>query len=118
MIGDGEPVQPFLPRGRDVLLGTGNSIAGKERVSVEVDVEGHVLDANLERAKMKSIGFKEWAIVCEALGRGRQSVILRKGGIAEGRMVSLFAIANFFFSRRFFTSRSEGSGEWHGNTGA
>ena len=32
-----------------------------------------------------SIGFKEWALVCEALGSGRQSIILRKGGIAEGR---------------------------------
>lgn len=32
-----------------------------------------------------SIGFKEWALVCEALGDGRQSIILRKGGIAEGR---------------------------------
>ncbi len=29
--------------------------------------------------------FKDWALVCEALGRGRQSVILRKGGLAEGR---------------------------------
>ncbi len=28
--------------------------------------------------------FKEWAIVVEALGRGEQIVILRKGGIAEG----------------------------------
>src|SRR4051812_6599827 len=34
---------------------------------------------------MESVGFKEWAAVCEALGRGRQSIILRKGGIAEGR---------------------------------
>lgn len=32
-----------------------------------------------------SIAFKEWALVCEALGRGEQSIILRKGGIAEGR---------------------------------
>ncbi len=32
-----------------------------------------------------NIGFKEWALVCDALGEGRQSVILRKGGIAEGR---------------------------------
>ena len=30
-------------------------------------------------------GFKEWALVCDALGRGEQSIILRKGGIAEGR---------------------------------
>ena len=29
--------------------------------------------------------FKEWALICEALGGGRQSVIVRKGGIAEGR---------------------------------
>lgn len=28
--------------------------------------------------------FKEWAVVCRALAEGRQSVILRKGGIAEG----------------------------------
>ncbi len=31
------------------------------------------------------IAFKEWAAVCEALAGGRQSVILRKGGIHEGR---------------------------------
>ncbi len=32
-----------------------------------------------------STGFKEWTLICDALGRGEQSVILRKGGIAEGR---------------------------------
>jgi hypothetical protein len=32
---------------------------------------------------MLSIAFKEWAVVCAALAAGRQSVILRKGGIAE-----------------------------------
>jgi hypothetical protein len=32
-----------------------------------------------------STGFKEWTLICEALGRGEQSIILRKGGIAEGR---------------------------------
>lgn len=29
--------------------------------------------------------FKEWAVICEALRLGRQSLILRKGGIHEGR---------------------------------
>lgn len=33
---------------------------------------------------MSAVGFKEWALVCEALGRGEQSIILRKGGIHEG----------------------------------
>lgn len=31
------------------------------------------------------IAFKEWAVVCEALRKGRQTIILRKGGIHEGR---------------------------------
>ena len=31
-----------------------------------------------------SIAFKEWAGVCDALGEGRQSLILRKGGVSEG----------------------------------
>ena len=30
-----------------------------------------------------SIAFKEWAVICRALADGRQSLILRKGGIAE-----------------------------------
>src|SRR3954449_9255456 len=30
------------------------------------------------------IAFKEWAGVCDALLEGRQSLIVRKGGIAEG----------------------------------
>lgn len=29
--------------------------------------------------------FKEWAVIVDALGRGEQVVILRKGGISEGR---------------------------------
>jgi hypothetical protein len=31
------------------------------------------------------IGFKEWSFICEALGQGAQTIILRKGGIHEGR---------------------------------
>ena len=29
--------------------------------------------------------FKEWAVIVDALGRGEQIVVLRKGGISEGR---------------------------------
>jgi hypothetical protein len=32
-----------------------------------------------------SIGFKEWTLICDALGRGAQSIIIRKGGLHEGR---------------------------------
>lgn len=31
------------------------------------------------------VAFKEWAVVCAALASGRQTLILRKGGIHEGR---------------------------------
>jgi hypothetical protein len=31
------------------------------------------------------IAFKEWAVIVDAIGNGRQIVILRKGGISEGR---------------------------------
>jgi len=30
-----------------------------------------------------AVAFKEWAVICTALAAGRQSVILRKGGIVE-----------------------------------
>src|ERR1700710_145296 len=56
---------------------------------------------------MESVGFKEWAIVCEALGRGEQSVILRKGGIAEGRAGFTFEHREFFLFPTFFHEQVE-----------
>lgn len=48
------------------------------------------------------IGFKEWQVVCEALATGRQSILLRKGGIHEGRQGFSFAHESFFlFPTRF-----------------
>lgn len=51
---------------------------------------------------MGSVGFKEWAIVCQALGLGAQSIILRKGGIAEGRGGFSFQHREFFLVPTFF----------------
>jgi hypothetical protein len=51
---------------------------------------------------MQRVGFKEWALVCEALGAGRQSVLLRKGGIAEGRGGFGFRHSKFFLFPTFF----------------
>ena len=51
---------------------------------------------------MQSVGFKEWALVCEALGRGEQSILLRKGGIAEGRGGFGFRHSEFFLFPTFF----------------
>lgn len=47
-------------------------------------------------------GFKEWQVVCDALAGGRQSIILRKGGIHEGREGFSFAEESFYlFPTRF-----------------
>jgi hypothetical protein len=51
---------------------------------------------------MQSVGFKEWALVCEALGRGEQTILLRKGGIAEGRRGFGFRHSEFFLFPTFF----------------
>jgi hypothetical protein len=49
-----------------------------------------------------SIGFKEWTLVCDALGRGVQSIIIRKGGIAEGRAGFRFQHPEFFLFPTLF----------------
>jgi hypothetical protein len=55
----------------------------------------------------KSVGFKEWQVVCDALASGRQTVIMRKGGIHEGREGFSFAHENFFL----FPTRFHATGE-------
>lgn len=49
-----------------------------------------------------NIGFKEWALVCQELAAGRQSIILRKGGIAEGREGFRFLHADFLLFPTLF----------------
>ncbi len=49
-----------------------------------------------------TLGYKEWETVCNALGIGRQCVLLRKGGIHEGREGFSFRHERFFlFPTRF-----------------
>jgi hypothetical protein len=56
---------------------------------------------------MESIGFKEWAIVCEALARGQQSIIVRKGGIAEGSEGFSFKHHEFYLFPTWFHEQPE-----------
>ncbi len=56
---------------------------------------------------MESVGFKEWSLVCDALGRGTQSVILRKGGIAEGHGGFSFRYREFFLFPTLFHEQVE-----------
>jgi len=50
---------------------------------------------------------KEWDVVCEALGSGRQVVVLRKGGIAEGGEGLRFEHEEFALLPTFFHQQSE-----------
>ena len=54
------------------------------------------------------IAFKEWEVICEALESGRQSIILRKGGIHEGREGFSFAHDEFLL----FPTRFHAQGEY------
>ncbi len=54
------------------------------------------------------IAFKEWAVVVEELGRGGQIVILRKGGIAEGRGGFRAEHERFWFFPTRFHQQAEG----------
>ena len=46
--------------------------------------------------------FKEWTLICDAFDRGAQSLILRKGGIAEGRDGFRFKHADFLLFPTLF----------------
>jgi hypothetical protein len=46
--------------------------------------------------------FKEWTLICEALSSGTQSLIIRKGGIAEGRDGFRFKHADFLLFPTLF----------------
>jgi hypothetical protein len=54
-----------------------------------------------------AVAFKEWALVCEALGSGQQSVILRKGGIAEGSNGFGFQHTEFYLFPTWFHGQVE-----------
>ncbi len=56
---------------------------------------------------MESVGFKEWDLVCDAMGRGEQSIIVRKGGIAEGRAGFAFRHSECFLFPTFFHEQIE-----------
>ena len=50
---------------------------------------------------------KEWDVVCEALGSGRQVILVRKGGIAEGPDGLKFQHGEFALLPTFFHQQAE-----------
>lgn len=63
-------------------------------------------------------GYKEWEAVCAALGEGRQVVLLRKGGIHEGRAGFSFRNERFFlFPTRFHAQGEQIRVPWPATAG-
>jgi hypothetical protein len=63
--------------------------------------------------------FKEWAVVCRALAEGRQIVILRKGGIAEGPRGFEVTDGQFLLFPTYLHQSAEGVvDEWRGELAA
>jgi len=58
--------------------------------------------------KTCEMAFKEWAAVCAALARGRQTFILRKGGIHEGRAGFRVAHGEFWLFPTYLHEGMEG----------
>jgi hypothetical protein len=54
------------------------------------------------RHRCAMFAFKEWTLICDALSGGQQSLILRKGGIAEGRAGFRFAHTDFLLFPTLF----------------
>jgi len=54
-----------------------------------------------------AIGFKEWAYVCDSLVQGVQTLILRKGGIHEGRGGFEWKHRHFFLFPTWFHTQAE-----------
>lgn len=54
-----------------------------------------------------AVGFKEWAYVCDSLAQGVQTLILRKGGIHEGRGGFEWKHRQFFLFPTWFHTQAE-----------
>jgi hypothetical protein len=55
--------------------------------SIVINPRRYAAESSQENQNMSDdcgIAFKEWAVICDALATGRQTLILRKGGIHEG----------------------------------
>src|SRR3984957_17825423 len=64
-------------------------------------------ETKVEKRQTGFPAFKEWAIVCASIERGETSLILRKGGIAEGSKGFQFKHRRFFLFPTYFHEQIE-----------
>lgn len=56
---------------------------------------------------IEPFAFKEWSLICDALMEGRQSIILRKGGIVEKRRGFEFEHSSFYLLPTHYHAQRE-----------
>ncbi len=67
----------------------------------------HVSPAMILTPPSAAIGFKEWSFVCDSLTQGVQTLVLRKGGIHEGRGGFEWKHRGFFLFPTWFHHQAE-----------
>jgi len=68
---------------------------------------GSILPQPLANEQWRPVAYKEWQLVAEALGRGEQSLLLRKGGISEGKVGFQWLHREFFLFPSLFHEQAE-----------
>lgn len=72
------------------------------------DAEDSALISGDRAVKFQTnVAFKEWALICRAIAAGRQTIILRKGGIAEKRSGFQVEHREFFLFPTLFHQQNE-----------
>src|SRR5437762_12207473 len=99
VVGEGKAVEPLRFRGRDVLLGAGDAIARKERMRVQVDLEGHARERNLGAAKCKASVSRSGRWSARHWGRGGRASSCEKAASRRDATGLPFNTGSFFFSR-------------------
>lgn len=112
VVGDGDAAESCGTGGGDEFFGWVGGIRGIPRVNMKVETMKHCGEkvflfiwegVEIFHEKINMIpAFKEWALVCECLGDGRQSLLIRKGGIAEGGEGFSFKHKEFYLYPTWF----------------
>jgi hypothetical protein len=61
-----------------------------------------------------AVAYKEWAVVCQAVAEGRQTILLRKGGIADSGGIFRPQYQDFLLYPTYYHEQRTGIiAEWH-----
>src|ERR1700731_640389 len=104
VVGDGEPMQTFRPRRGDNFFRARDAVSREEGMRVQVDIERHGLNANLEVSKWKALVSRSGRWCAKRSGAVAKVLFCARGGSRKDGMVSRSSIANSFCSRPGFMS--------------